>query len=145
MPIQRLFYTSRIVESDASRGVSIARDIAQTSAARNAAVGLTGSLAFIDGHFIQVLEGQQGPIEATFERICCDFRHCELKLIDLQTVPERQFAEWGMACLVNEDGCAVDRHAALAEIKLLSTLNAREAMVHMRDLLDAGDRAALAA
>ncbi len=145
MSIQRLFYTSRIVEADATRGIAIARSIAQTSAIRNADVGITGSLAFIDGHFMQVLEGGLGPIEKTFERICCDFRHRELKLIDFQTVPERQFAEWGMACLVDEKGSPIDRHAALSEIKLLATLNAREAMVQIRQLLDATDRALIAA
>lgn len=144
MPTQRLFYTSRIVEDDASRGNAIARQIAQASAQRNQTVGLTGSLVFIDDHFIQVLEGQQQPLEETFERICCDFRHRDLKLIDYQTVPSRQFGQWGMACLV-DDGYSINRHEALSEIRLLATLNLREAVTRMLSLLHDADEASLAA
>lgn len=145
MPIQRLCYVSQIVDTDANRGAVIARNIAERSAVSNASVGVTGALVFIDGHFIQVLEGQQGPIEQTFERICHDFRHRELKLVDFQTVPERRFAEWGMASLVDKADLVPERRAALSEIHMLATLNAREAVVHMRRLLDDGQPAALAA
>lgn len=145
MAVQRLLYTSRIVDDDAIRGETIARQIAETSAIRNLAEGLTGSLAYIDGHFIQVLEGDQRPIEETFERICCDFRHYDLKLIDCQTMPTRQFAEWNMACLVDVEGNAVGRREALTEIRLLATLNVREAVTQMRKLLDETGSAAAAA
>lgn len=145
MTVQRLFYTSRIVDEDEVRGAAIARQIAETSAIRNLADGLTGSLAYIDGHFIQVLEGDQRPLEETFERICCDFRHYDLKLIDCQTAPSRLFAEWSMACLVDTDGAALDRHEALSEIRLLATLNVREAVTQMRRLLEESDKAAFAA
>ena len=145
MPTQRLFYTSRIVEDDASRGNAIARQIAQASALRNQTAGLTGALVFIDEHFIQVLEGQQQPLEDTFERICCDFRHRDLKLIDYQTVPARQFGQWGMACLVDGDSFSIDRREALSEIRLLATLNVREAVTRMQSLLHDADEASLAA
>lgn len=136
MTMQRLLYTSRIVESHRVRGSELARRIAEASARSNDELGLTGSLAFIDGHFIQVLEGEQRPLEAIFERICCDFRHCDLKLIDCQSVTSRQFAEWGMACLVDDVNENRTGHEALSQISLLSTLNAREAVNQMRRILD---------
>ena len=145
MTIQRLFYTSRIIDEDAKRGPAIARRIAEASAARNGPAGLTGSLAFIDGHFIQVLEGEQSPLEETFERICCDFRHREVKLIDYQTVSSRQFAQWTMACLVDEHDRSVGLGDALSEIRLLATLNFREAVTRMRSLLEEADEALQAA
>ena len=145
MTIQRIFYTSRIVDEDTVRGAAVARQIAESSSARNAQSGLTGSLAFVDGHFVQVTEGAQGPLEDTFERICRDFRHRELKLIDYQTVPTRHFAQWNMACLVDDDDTPHDTQEALSEIRLLATVNVREAVAHMRRLLDAYDVAAHAA
>lgn len=144
MTVQRLFYSSRIADEHASRGAAMAREIAQASAVRNAASGLTGTLAYIDGHFIQVLEGNLKQVEETFERICCDFRHRELKLLDYHTAPSRLFSEWSMASLVEEDA-TIGQREALSEVRILATLNAREAIARMRQLLALQDRAVLTA
>ena len=145
MTLQRLFYTSRITEDDVVRGPTIASRIAEASARRNAECGITGSLAYIDGHFIQVLEGEMYPLEDTFERICNDFRHREMKLIDYQAVPARLFPHWHMACITEQDEGLEGRGSSLSEIRLLSTLNVREALTAMLTLVDEAEAQALAA
>jgi hypothetical protein len=145
MTLQRLFYTSRIIDDDVVRGPTIARRIAEASARRNAECGVTGALAYIDGHFIQVLEGEMRSLEETFERICNDFRHREMKLIDYQTVPARLFPHWQMACLTDQEDGLDGRGGSLSEIRLLSTLNVREALTAMLRLVDEADAQALAA
>ena len=145
MTLQRLFYTSRIIDDDEVRGSTIARRIAEASAQRNAECGITGSLAYIDGHFIQVLEGEMYPLEDTFERICNDFRHREMRLIDYQAVPARLFPHWHMACITEQDEGLEGRGSSLSEIRLLSTLNVREALTAMLTLVDEAEAQALAA
>ena len=145
MSLQRLFYTSRIVESEAKRGESLAREITEQSAIRNTACGLTGSLAYIDHQFMQVIEGEESVVELTFERICRDFRHYDVKLIDLQLIPCRQFATWGMACLTAEREASPLRREVLSEIRLMAGLNARQAIEQMRSMLDERDRSAAVA
>ena len=145
MTLQRLFYTSRIIDDDEVRGSTIARRVAESCAERNAECGSTGSLAYIDGHFIQVLEGEMYPLEDTFERICNDFRHREMKLIDYQAVPARLFPHWHMACITEQDEGLEGRGSSLSEIRLLSTLNVREALTAMLTLVDEAEAQALAA
>tara|TARA_B100000678_G_C18213796_1_gene504478 strand:- start:1523 stop:1975 length:453 start_codon:yes stop_codon:yes gene_type:complete len=140
MSLQRLFYTSRIVDTEARRGEALAREIAEQSAIRNAACGLTGSLVYIDDHFMQVIEGEESAVEITFERICRDFRHYDVKLIDLQLIPSRQFATWGMACLIAERESSPVRREVLSEIRLTAGLNARQAIEQIRAMLDERDK-----
>ncbi len=80
-------------------------------------------------------------MERTFERICCDFRHRDVRLIDLVQVETRVFGEWGMACLSHEGDDAVVPMEAIADIRFMADVNAREAIVRMRALLgnDGGD------
>ena len=135
MSLQRLFYASRIVESEAQRGEALAREIAEHGAIRNAACGLTGSLVFIDHHFIQVIEGEESAVELTFERICRDFRHYDVKLMDLQLIPSRQFATWGMACLTAEREAPPLHRELLSEIRLMAGLHAGQAIEQIRAML----------
>jgi hypothetical protein len=63
----------------------------------NVLVGVTGALMFSAGYFVQVLEGEQGAVEATFERIQQDSRHGDVQLVDFSPVSERAFSNWSMA------------------------------------------------
>lgn len=136
MLISRLLYISRS-KLDPARGAPAAqvRHIAAASSVRNAAVGLTGSLLFVDDHFVQVLEGEAEAVEATFERICCDFNHSEVRLIDMVSVKERLFAGWGMAVLSADEDTTIPIRADLQNIRFLVGINAREAVEQMRNFL----------
>lgn len=139
-----LYSSSAVVRGNGQPSSMMARMIASASAPRNAAAGLTGILLHVDNCFIQVLEGPNEELERTFERICCDFRHENIKLIDLTPVRERLFAEWGMACLSEDEDTTIQLRNGLAEVQFLVGVNAREAVNRMRKLIDAQPEAGAA-
>lgn len=137
MPISRLLYVSRCaMESQgAARDVEL-RALAARSVARNVEAQLTGTLLHVDDSFVQVLEGPNDAIEATFEAICRDFRHEEVKVIDFVPVKDRLFPQWSMAFLNADRETAVRIRDDLEEIRFLVGVNAREALDQMRTLLE---------
>lgn len=133
----RLLYTSRLAAGESEdSATTVPAAIAEHATRRNAASGITGILLFVDGQFIQILEGPAPEVEATFERICQDFRHEDLKLIDLINVDERIFPEWHMAFLGTDSETRIALLSELEEIKFLVGVNARQAVEQMRNLLD---------
>lgn len=133
----RLLYISALdVENSGERPEQTAREIAEASAAHNRLADLTGSLLFVDGSFIQILEGPPEEVEKTFERICCDFRHVDLRLIDLISVSERLFEHWDMACLCEDEETSLALRDGLQEVRFLVGINASQATLQMRSLLD---------
>lgn len=136
MTLHRLLYLSRCTfrETGPERAAAV-RALATRSSARNAQVGLTGTLLHIDDKFVQVLEGPAAAVERTFEAICCDFRHEDVKLIDLVPVKEALFPEWSMAYLGAGEAASVKLRGDLEEVHFLVTVNAREAIDQMRRLL----------
>jgi len=100
MPIQRLLYQSESLitgtETDVRDRVAA---IVAGAQRRNERDGLTGALLFVDGLFVQVLEGEAGRLEATFERICRDLRHRRIVLHEFSEAPERVFAGWAMVAV----------------------------------------------
>lgn len=137
MPLNRLLYASRSVSTaeGAARDAEI-NELATRSASRNAGAHLTGILLHVDDSFVQVLEGPMAAVERTFEAICCDFRHEDVKLIDLVPVKERVFPEWSMAALSAERETEVRLRDDLQEVRYMVGINAREAIREMRRLLD---------
>ena len=137
MTLSRLLYVSRC-NSDKTGADLIAevRDLASESATRNAEADLSGVLLHVGDSFVQVIEGPGASVENVFERICCDFRHEDVKLIDLVPVKERIFAEWDMAVLCPEADTAIRLRDDLEEVRFMVGINAREAVSQTRRLLD---------
>ena len=63
----------------------------------NARAGLTGMLLYRDGNFLQVLEGPEAAVRATFQKIERDQRHRGIFLMKNSLIAERSFSEWQMA------------------------------------------------
>jgi hypothetical protein len=137
MPLNRLLYVSRCAlrEQGAEREARV-RQITADAAARNVATSLTGSLLYVNDSFVQVLEGPAEAVERTFEAICCDFRHVEVKLIDLVPVKARAFSDWNMAYLGANAETTLKMRDDLEEVRFLVGVNAREAVRQMRHLLE---------
>lgn len=96
--IYRLVYYSRNRLGGPSEAVAAQiRQILGASQTNNAKVGVTGALMFNRGCFAQVLEGPQGAVETTFERIQRDERHGEVSLLSFGAVDGRGFPNWSMA------------------------------------------------
>lgn len=74
-------------------------DILSVSRDRNAANHVTGILLFMDGVFMQVLEGSEEALYATMNRIKTDIRHDEVYIFSDEEVDERVFGEWTMGFL----------------------------------------------
>jgi hypothetical protein len=62
----------------------------------NARDGVTGALICRRDVFLQLLEGPEAQVRATFERIGRDDRHLDVILHVSEPVTERMFAEWAM-------------------------------------------------
>jgi Sensors of blue-light using FAD len=57
---------------------------------------LTGALIVRSDLYLQLLEGPQAAIDATFARIARDDRHLGVRLLVRETVAERLFPAWTM-------------------------------------------------
>jgi hypothetical protein len=57
---------------------------------------ITGMLLYEDGTFLQVLEGENEVVEATYQRIAADKRHHKIMLIARFEVDHRSFHDWEM-------------------------------------------------
>ena len=57
---------------------------------------LTGALIVRGDLYLQLLEGPEPAVSATFDRIRADNRHLAVKLLVSDTVPGRLFADWTM-------------------------------------------------
>ncbi|MET0137514.1 MAG: BLUF domain-containing protein [Sphingobium sp.] len=62
----------------------------------NAAVGVTGLLVVGGRRFLQVLEGPEDAVTATYERIARDPRHFALVKLHDKPIAERSFEAWAM-------------------------------------------------
>ena len=66
---------------------------------RNQGQSITGVLIFVDGAFLQILEGEKKDVFDLMERIQRDPRHHDIKVFYEEEVDERAFASWSMAYL----------------------------------------------
>ncbi len=111
--LHRLVYLSRnALPADVDPEEAIAA-ILETSRRNNARNGISGALMFNAGIFAQVLEGGLGPLEDTFERIQCDERHDDVRILQFEPVARRRFDAWSMAWS-GRSAAPVDAFAALA-------------------------------
>ena len=69
------------------------------SRVRNRAHGITGVLVFVEGAFLQILEGEKNDVLDLMERIERDPRHRGVKVFHEEETGERAFASWNMAYL----------------------------------------------
>ncbi|PZN97637.1 MAG: blue light sensor protein [Alphaproteobacteria bacterium] len=58
--------------------------------------GLTGALIVRADLYLQLLEGPEAAIDATYARIARDDRHLQVTTIVKETVAERMFPAWSM-------------------------------------------------
>lgn len=70
--------------------------LAQAAATANAALGVTGMLAYNGAHFMQLLEGEEAAVDTTLARIVADPRHAGLVVIRRETRAGRECPNWSM-------------------------------------------------
>ena len=84
------------------------RAILKTACARNRDDDLTGVLYFVDGSFIQVLEGAPGKVDAAMERIRRDPRHHGIIELYRSRIEQRAFSQWRMGYPQADDADSFD-------------------------------------
>lgn len=65
--------------------------------ANNTRDGITGLLLYGNGHFVQVLEGEEASVDALYAKITSDGRHRQVFQLYRDPVSTRDFANWAMS------------------------------------------------
>jgi len=63
----------------------------------NKLADVTGLLVYVDGKFLQVLEGEQEVVSALLEKISRDRRHKDVEVVYKTGIERRTFDAWQMA------------------------------------------------
>ena len=58
---------------------------------------VTGLLVFVEGIFLQVLEGKPEEVSHILEKIAGDSRHKDVKVLSTKNIEQRTFPSWQMA------------------------------------------------
>jgi hypothetical protein len=90
----RLIYTSAAVENCSAHQI---KKILEISIKHNTTNGITGILYYSSEYFMQYLEGSRENVESTYARIARDDRHHALRVVDRETIQQREFEAWQMA------------------------------------------------
>jgi hypothetical protein len=92
--ILQLTYASRPFGYDSAMLTGILFDARRC----NTRDGITGALICRNDLFLQLLEGPEAAVEATFARIAADDRHIEVRRLTRRMIPddERMFGAWAM-------------------------------------------------
>jgi hypothetical protein len=72
-------------------------DLLEQARERNARRGITGALVYVDGVFLQILEGEAATIKALMAKIAIDLRHEAVTVLQEGEVPAPRFSDWTMA------------------------------------------------
>jgi hypothetical protein len=97
---------------------------------RNLRDGITGLLLYKDGNFMQMLEGDKGAVEASFQRIKTDPRHHGIIRLIQGEVSSRDFSDWSMG-FRDLGSPQIERIAGYSEFLNQSLLTSRsQAILH---------------
>lgn len=91
--MKRIIYCSQST-ADVSPEELVA--LLELSRRNNQEAGLSGMLLYSSQSFLQVLEGEPAPLEATYARILTDDRHTKLRMLMNADVASALFPDWTM-------------------------------------------------
>ena len=92
-------FRSIVYISTATRGLNAEEleELLDVSRRNNQRDGITGMLLYVEGNFMQAIEGAHDRIADLYKRLELDPRHHNItKLVD-EPIAHRQFAQWLMA------------------------------------------------
>ena len=92
--MRQIFYVSRSAVAERDTDLD---GIVERSRHNNALEGITGLLWSDGRRFLQVFEGPEDSVAATFDRICEDTRHEAIRVLHDVTIEHREFGGWTMA------------------------------------------------
>lgn len=80
-------------------------EIIKVSKRNNPQLGITGVLCFVNGFFIQQIEGDRMAVNTLYRRIMMDDRHRELVIVEMADIIRRRFSTWSMGLLTDKEEC----------------------------------------
>ena len=93
MPIRQLIYRSQKAESfPESELLALLQECKEPNAAHE----ITGVLFYIDGYFIQCIEGSEADVEQLLSNIIRDARNINVVVLSDRMLAERAFPTWWM-------------------------------------------------
>ncbi len=92
MPLTQIIYSSKPFGFDSS----VLDDILTVSRARNSRDDITGTLICRADMYLQLIEGPEEALRATYARITADDRHLDIDLLVSRGVTRRMFPKWAM-------------------------------------------------
>ena len=72
-------------------------EILEQARRSNGSKGITGALVYVDGVFLQILEGDPEAVQELMARISGDVRHETVTVLKQGIVPAAIFSDWKMA------------------------------------------------
>jgi hypothetical protein len=91
--MRQLLYTSSSFDDLAPGALD---NVLTASRRNNVMLGITGLLLYIDGGFLQMLEGDERAVRELYTRITADRRHWNTRLMLDREVKTRAFPGWAM-------------------------------------------------
>lgn len=91
--MHQLIYVS---SARADLGEDDLHDILSRARKTNRELGITGMLVYLDGYFVQVLEGERECVRDLYAKIEADPRHVDAKVVTESDIAERDFLDWSM-------------------------------------------------
>jgi hypothetical protein len=88
--------TCSLMARDTSLMIEGLLDIERTAKQRNRTLGITGVLLVDQGHFVQVLEGEDSHLRQLMSAIQKDTRHSNVTTIIDEPIDARSFDDWNM-------------------------------------------------
>ncbi len=80
------------------------KEILAVSRKNNPLLGISGAMCFIDGVYLQFLEGESVAVDALYRKIETDPRHTNVKMLVHEQIDQREYPKWSMALLTwNEE------------------------------------------
>ena len=107
----------------------------QGSRERNEARGLSGLLLYVEGSFLQVLEGPESAVDALYRKLEADTRHTGLQVLSRREIDERSFGDWRMGC-VSVDVSELERLDGFSEFLVDGKLEIGDDADRVRRVLD---------
>ncbi len=91
--LMHLIYSSAATQAFSNEALA---ELLARARHKNATLGVTGMLLYVDGSFLQVLEGEADAVDTVFRTIAADPRHTQLVTIIREPIPRRGFSDWSM-------------------------------------------------
>lgn len=94
MKLHRIIYLSRAAYNLSIDDLNL---LWIKSISNNKIINITGILLYIDGDFLQILEGEKEAVQNLFELIKIDNRHKSIITVFNNAIEKIEFPNWSMA------------------------------------------------